>query len=58
MKCFTKTLSEGSHVLNRVSGHSAFGYTGPPCEPVSGIWSSQNEYGLTFRFFLTPIIED
>jgi len=25
---------------------------------VSGIWSSQNEYGLTFRFFLTPIIED
>ena len=25
---------------------------------VSGIWSSQNEFGLTFRFFLTPIIED
>lgn len=25
---------------------------------VSGIWSSQNEYGLTFRFFLTPIIQD
>ena len=25
---------------------------------VSGIWSSQIEYGLTFRFFLTPIIED
>ena len=25
---------------------------------VSGIWSAQNEYGLTFRFFLTPIIRD
>jgi len=25
---------------------------------VSGIWSSQNDFGLTFRFFLTPIIED
>ena len=24
----------------------------------SGIWSSNNEYGLTFRFFLTPIIKD
>ncbi len=23
---------------------------------ISGIWSSNNEYGLTFRFFLTPII--
>lgn len=25
---------------------------------ISGIWSSNNEYGLTFRFFLTPIITD
>ena len=25
---------------------------------ISGIWSSNNEYGLTFRFFLTPIIKD
>ena len=25
---------------------------------VSGIWSSRNEFGLTFRFFLTPIIQD
>jgi hypothetical protein len=25
---------------------------------VSGIWSAHNEFGLTFRFFLTPIIQD